>query len=52
MSVNWNYLSNYIIFLFQQECAFCRKPLLFDHFEARTREPCMEAKCPQFVAVN
>jgi 5-aminolevulinate synthase len=44
-----------------QECAFCKKPLLFDHFEARTRGVgpncgpqlnCAIPNCPQIVAVN
>ncbi|XP_026466616.1 5-aminolevulinate synthase, nonspecific, mitochondrial-like [Ctenocephalides felis] len=40
------------------ECKFCRKPLLYDHYEARTRgnkyksaEPCTIPNCPQMIAV-
>lgn len=44
-----------------EECAFCKKPLLFDHFEARERGVgfncgpdlnCTLPNCPQLVAVN
>lgn len=40
-----------------EECAFCKKPLLFDHFEARTRNcgpelNCALPNCPQILAVN
>lgn len=53
-----------MIFLFEcyadavemfQECTFCRKPILFDHFEARVRGcatevPCAIPNCPQMIA--
>lgn len=38
-----------------QECTFCRKPILFDHFEARTRNACGSEincaipNCPQMI---
>lgn len=44
-----------------EECAFCKKPLLFDHFEARQRNigpncgpqiNCAIPNCPQAIAVN
>lgn len=54
--------SNYLKFnyLSLQECEYCRKPLLFDQLEARTRantsncgpiDPiCQIPNCPQLVA--
>ncbi|CAO1412861.1 unnamed protein product [Diamesa serratosioi] len=42
-----------------EECGFCRKPLLFDHFEARWRSAqcgseinCKIPDCPQVVTAN
>jgi 5-aminolevulinate synthase len=40
-----------------EECAFCQKPLLFDHFEARSRGcgtnlGCEIPNCPRVAAVN
>lgn len=39
----------------KEECTFCRKPILFDHFEARVRGcatdvQCAIPNCPQMVA--
>lgn len=40
-----------------QECTFCRKPLLFDRFESRTKASCAAEincqipNCPQIAAI-
>lgn len=48
---------NFLDFFLPQECTFCRKPILFDHFEARSRGcgadlNCAIPNCPQLVAAN
>lgn len=48
-----NQISN--LFFLLQECTFCRKPILFDRFEARTRDACGDLlscaipNCPQMA---
>ncbi|CRL02464.1 CLUMA_CG015293, isoform B [Clunio marinus] len=62
MKIVWNMLGLPLkVNVCQEECAFCKKPLLFDHFEARTRGVgancgpklnCEIPNCPQIIAVN